>query len=650
MTEQLDQVKLAKYVRHLRTQTRPADYFVPLDHPQLDQRAFFESKKKNKGVFGGNRELAYGTQVRLANGESIAIEDIKIGDNILCWDRGSSFPVRVIDIPYDDYSETWKATTKCGLEVESSLDHCFPAFIKSEVGKHTLEEIRDFKSPYKKFVSSGLQLYNSDEKLMFSGLLLGLYLGDGSSSISPSNKYPSCSFTNTEKNIRDMFTQEILNSFPDVNVKAYPSDETRIHIIGKAKGKNHFLNALRYYHLDGLKSDKKFIPDVFRHSTIKTRREVIRGLILTDGGVDKYKTTIYSNSLRMLEDIEEIIVSLGGRSKTYKDGSPENENQNQQYKLQFSNKILEDMGIGDLGRKNPKYKIGRVARRDDLIIESVVSTGVKKCRCLTIDHLSHTFVLANGIVTYNSGKTISGAVYVIQKCLDNPGFDCWGATWADLSVAIQQTEYYKMLPKDKSVKYAKFTAQRGFSNRIILFENGSQIRFKTYDQGRESFQGASKDIIHLDEEPDQDIVSECKARLIDRNGEMIRTMTPLRGVTYTADEFLENEIGDPEVEFWYWDNRFNEHIDQKNLKRIIGGFAKKEQEVRQQGHFLNLTTGNSYYPFSEENIIDSFTYMNGQPLEVSCDFNVDLMCWNIAQERQGKDFLLFLCKAADNAF
>jgi len=238
-----------------------------------------------------------------------------------------------------------------------------------------------------------------------------------------------------------------------------------------------------------------------------------------------------------------------------------------------------------------------------------------------------------------SGKTISGAVYVIQKCLDNPGFDCWGATWADLSVAIQQTEYYKMLPKDKSVKYAKFTAQRGFSNRIILFENGSQIRFKTYDQGRESFQGASKDIIHLDEEPDQDIVSECKARLIDRNGEMIRTMTPLRGVTYTADEFLENEIGDPEVEFWYWDNRFNEHIDQKNLKRIIGGFAKKEQEVRQQGHFLNLTTGNAYYPFSEENIIDSFTYMNGQPLEVDCDFNVDLMCWNIAQERQGKDYV-----------
>ena len=238
-----------------------------------------------------------------------------------------------------------------------------------------------------------------------------------------------------------------------------------------------------------------------------------------------------------------------------------------------------------------------------------------------------------------SGKTLSGAVYTIRKCLDNPGFDCWAATWADLSIAIQQTEYQKMLPKDKTVSYAKFTAQRGFSNKIIIFENGSQIRFKTYDQGRESFQGASKDIIHLDEEPLEDIVSECKARLIDRNGEMIRTMTPLRGVTYTADEFIENEIGDPEVEYWYWDNRFNTHINQVTLDRIISGYAEREQEVRQTGHFLNLTTGNSYYPFSEDNLIDSFQYTNGRPLEISCDFNVDLMCWNIGQERMGKDYI-----------
>jgi phage terminase large subunit-like protein len=237
-----------------------------------------------------------------------------------------------------------------------------------------------------------------------------------------------------------------------------------------------------------------------------------------------------------------------------------------------------------------------------------------------------------------SGKTLCGAVYVIKYCLDNEGADCWAATWADLSIPIQQKMYYEWLPKDRSVKYANYSNKRGFANRVIEFANGSMIRFKTYDQGRESFQGAAKDIIHLDEEPKEDIVNECKARLIDRSGTLIRTMTPLNGITYTSDEFLENESNDLEVQYWFWDNRYNKEIDQDALQRIIGGFAEREAEVRQTGHFLNLTTGNAYYAFSEENIIPDFEYMKRRPLEIDCDFNVDLMCWNISQEKEGKDY------------
>jgi phage terminase large subunit-like protein len=240
-----------------------------------------------------------------------------------------------------------------------------------------------------------------------------------------------------------------------------------------------------------------------------------------------------------------------------------------------------------------------------------------------------------------SGKTICGAAYVIDFCLQSNNSDCWAATWADMSIAIQQKAYYVLLPKLKSkVVYANFSEQRGFSNRIIIFANGSKIRFKTYDQGRESFQGAAKHKIHLDEEPPQDIVNECKARLIDYNGEMIRTMTPLDGITYTYDDFILNEMGDPEIQYWFWDSTQNKFIDQDAQHRIIGSFAPKEAEVRSKGHFLNLTTGNAYYTFAEENIIEEkeFKYLNYRPLEISCDFNVDLMCWDIGQEVNGKDY------------
>lgn len=238
-----------------------------------------------------------------------------------------------------------------------------------------------------------------------------------------------------------------------------------------------------------------------------------------------------------------------------------------------------------------------------------------------------------------SGKTRSGAYAVIRRCLDIPGTDAWGATWADLSTPIQQAEYNKLLPKNNSVLYARFTEQRGFSNRIILFKNGSKIRFKTYDQGWESFQGAAKDIIHLDEEPPQEIVNECKARLIDKNGILIRTLTPLNGITYTYDEMIMNQNNDPEIEYFFFNSKFNPHINQQARERIINSFAEKEAEVRETGHFLNLTTGQVYYTFSEDNIIETFEYMPNRPLEIDCDFNVDLMSWNIGQEHQMKDYI-----------
>lgn len=250
-----------------------------------------------------------------------------------------------------------------------------------------------------------------------------------------------------------------------------------------------------------------------------------------------------------------------------------------------------------------------------------------------------------------SGKTESGAAELILACLNNPNFDTWAATWADLSTPVQQKKIWNLLPKNGSVRYAKYTEQRGFANRIIIFENGSIIRFKTYDQGRESFQGTAKDLIWLDEEPPEDIVSECQARLIDRNGALVRTMTPLNGITYTYDQVVINEKNDSEIDYWFWDSTMNKYVNAEALERIIGGYAEKEAEVRQKGHFKDLTTGVAYYAFGDHNIISEFDfdkmqtvggefrYMPNRPIEISCDFNVDLMSWGIGQEHQSIDYL-----------
>ena len=237
-----------------------------------------------------------------------------------------------------------------------------------------------------------------------------------------------------------------------------------------------------------------------------------------------------------------------------------------------------------------------------------------------------------------SGKSLSGAIKVIEYCRENPNADCWAATWADMSSPIQQAEYYKWIPKNNEIRFAKFSEQRGFLHKIIIFSNGSKIRFKTYEQGWESFQGASKNIIHLDEEPPEEIVNECKARLMDKNGMLIRTMTPLNGITYTYDEIIVNPNQDKEIEFFYFDNAFNPYINPDARERILGGYAEKEREVRSKGHFLNLTSGQVYYSFDNEANIAEWKYNPQLPLEVSCDFNVALMYWPIGQQSRDKDF------------
>lgn len=61
----------------------------------------------------------------------------------------------------------------------------------------------------------------------------------------------------------------------------------------------------------------------------------------------------------------------------------------------------------------------------------------------------------------------------------------------------------------------------------IFFKNGSVITGKSADSGREKFQSASVDLIHIDEEPEKAIYDECYQRTADCAGKILVTLTPL---------------------------------------------------------------------------------------------------------------------------
>lgn len=65
------------------------------------------------------------------------------------------------------------------------------------------------------------------------------------------------------------------------------------------------------------------------------------------------------------------------------------------------------------------------------------------------------------------------------------------------------------------------------SDYQIFFSNGSVITCKSADSGREKFQGASVDLVWIDEEPEVEIFDECYQRTVDCAGKILITLTPL---------------------------------------------------------------------------------------------------------------------------
>ncbi len=132
-----------------------------------------------------------------------------------------------------------------------------------------------------------------------------------------------------------------------------------------------------------------------------------------------------------------------------------------------------------------------------------------------------------------------------------------------------------------------------------VFGGSSVIGFKSCDQGREKFQGASLDFVWFDEEPPQDVYMECRMRVFDRRGDIFGTMTPLKGLTFVYNEIYLNRHADPEVwyEFMEWSD--NPYLDQGEIAALEGSMDENDLQSRRYGRFASAAAGLVYPEFDE---------------------------------------------------
>ncbi len=156
----------------------------------------------------------------------------------------------------------------------------------------------------------------------------------------------------------------------------------------------------------------------------------------------------------------------------------------------------------------------------------------------------------------------------------------------------------------------KDSPETGVVDQIIVknaFGGTSVIGFKSCDQGREKFQGSSLDFVWFDEEPPQDIYEECVMRVLDREGMIFGTMTPLKGLTFVYEEIYLNRRKNPEVwyEFMEWaDNPF---LSAKEIELLSGSLDETTLQSRRYGRF-STREGLVYPEFDERtHVIEPFS-------------------------------------------
>lgn len=221
-------------------------------------------------------------------------------------------------------------------------------------------------------------------------------------------------------------------------------------------------------------------------------------------------------------------------------------------------------------------------------------TGKTECGAV------ETVWLARGIHPYKTNKEFTDG-WVVSL-----------TSQVQRDVAQQKILYY--LNKDWIVDVVmqsgkKESMEYGIIDKILVRNVSgkiSTIGFKSVDQGREKFQGTSLDYVWFDEEPPKDIYMECKMRVLDRNGEIFGTMTPLKGLTWVYNEIYLNERNDSEV--WYetisWQD--NPFLNQEEVNKLKDQMSEQELETRCDGKFMS-SNGLVYPNFDENyNVIEPF--------------------------------------------
>lgn len=289
------------------------------------------------------------------------------------------------------------------------------------------------------------------EKNKLNPYLLGLLLGDGC--LTGDNINITCNHEDREF---------YLEKFPKDSNKV--SNKT-LRFTGEFN--KYIVKKLKLHKLLGCKSDSKFIPDIYKYSSIEDRYSIIQGLMDTDGYNDKKKNGCYYYTIsnKLAKDVAFILRSLGAvvtitsKIGKYKDNNGTIIQCNKCYCLYIKHR-----------NKNKLFSLNRKKSHKVEINISKKVTKVEICgeitgRCITVDNPNGLYITNDFIVTHNSDALLMAALQYV----DVPNYSAiiFRRTFQELSLsgALMSRAHEWLYPyrKDKEVHWSENTKTYTFN-------------------------------------------------------------------------------------------------------------------------------------------------------------------------------------------
>lgn len=323
--------------------------------------------------------------------------DVKVGDRLFGADGK---PVRVIAVPYRGERPCYKVTFDDGSSTICGQEHLWTVKGRQQRRKGgdwvTMETQEILARGVKR--SNGCSMARQWEipvqgavvyehrDVNINPYVMGLMIGDGCAS----------------KGVITTSGVGICEHLDDIGVeynRHWLRDRNCYDLYIKGRGDVRYLG----------RSEDKYIPDDYKYTDIESRKELLRGLIDTDGEVNNHGSIVYSTvSEQLRDDVLWLVRSLGGKASvqpTAKKGWYIGKDGVRVYCKDCYRIIIslhEGFGVPCYVEHKAK-RVHQVQRRYlTRWIDSIEYVGEQECTCVTVDRENGLYLCNDFIVTHNS--------------------------------------------------------------------------------------------------------------------------------------------------------------------------------------------------------------------------------------------------------